>query len=68
MTFRRIRTIKGERYLYERTSVRKGKKVRSIMKYLGASDGAIAAWGSAPRKFKDSLVQAFRSEPEPSAK
>jgi hypothetical protein len=45
MTFRRIRTIKGERYLYSQTSVRKGKKVRSIMKYLGAIDGAIAGVG-----------------------
>jgi hypothetical protein len=36
MTFHRIRTIKGRSYLYEQTNVRKGKKVRSIMKYLGA--------------------------------
>jgi hypothetical protein len=42
MTFHRVRTIKGKHYLYEQTSVRKGKKVRSIMKYVGAIDGAIA--------------------------
>jgi hypothetical protein len=29
-----IKTIKGKQYLYSQTSVRKGKKVRSIMQYV----------------------------------
>jgi hypothetical protein len=32
----RYKTIKGKRYAYEQTSVRKGKKVKTISKYLGA--------------------------------
>jgi hypothetical protein len=35
----RIRTVKGRSYLYRQTSVREGKKVRSIMEYCGRVDG-----------------------------
>ena len=38
---RRIKTIKKMRYLYRQTSVRNGKKARSIMEYIRAL-GAIA--------------------------
>jgi len=34
MTFLRIKTIKNKKYLYRQTSVRKGKKVKSIMQYV----------------------------------
>src|SRR5258707_9603794 len=34
MTFLRVKTVKGRRYLYKQTSVRKGKKVLSIMEYI----------------------------------
>jgi hypothetical protein len=47
MTFLRIKTIKGKRYLYSQTSVRKGKKVRSIMQYV-CSLGWIAAAAASP--------------------
>ena len=46
MTFLRIRTIRNRSYLYQQTSVRKGKKVRSIMKYLGAL-GTVGIGGAA---------------------
>src|SRR5258708_39998499 len=36
MSFLRIKTIKGRRYLYRQTSIRKGKKVYSLMEYLCA--------------------------------
>jgi hypothetical protein len=36
MSFFRIKTIKGKGYLYRQTSVREGKKVRSIMEYFGS--------------------------------
>lgn len=49
MSFVRIKTIRGKQYLYCQTSVRKGKKVRSIMEYLGAL-GAIAFAATAPGK------------------
>jgi hypothetical protein len=39
MSFFRIRTVKGRNYLYRQTSVREGKKVRSIMEYCGRVDG-----------------------------
>jgi hypothetical protein len=41
MSFHRIKTIKGKQYLYRQTSVRKGKKVRSIMEYIGAVGGGV---------------------------
>jgi hypothetical protein len=31
----RIKTIKGKQYTYRQTSVRKGKKVKTISEYLG---------------------------------
>jgi hypothetical protein len=40
MSFIRTKTIKGKQYLYRQISVRKGKKVRSIMEYIGAVGGA----------------------------
>jgi hypothetical protein len=42
MSFLRIKTVKGKQYLYRQTSVRKGRKVKSVMEYLGAL-GWIAA-------------------------
>jgi hypothetical protein len=36
MSFFRIKTIKGKGYLYRQTSVREGKKVRSVMEYMGS--------------------------------
>jgi hypothetical protein len=42
MTYLRVKTIKGRRYLYRQTSVRKGKKVHTISQFLGALDGAIS--------------------------
>lgn len=36
MSYLRVRTIKGRGYLYRQTSVRKGKKVKTISEYLGA--------------------------------
>jgi hypothetical protein len=36
MSYLRIRTIKNRKYLYRQTSVRKGKKVKTISEYLGA--------------------------------
>src|SRR5580698_10047628 len=36
MSYLRVRTIKNRKYLYRQTSVRKGKKVRTISEYLGA--------------------------------
>lgn len=36
MTFLRVKTVKGRKYLYRQTSVRKGKKVKTISEYLGA--------------------------------
>jgi hypothetical protein len=47
MSFLRIRTIKGKQYLYRQTSVRKGKKVRTISEYLGAL-GWIAVAAASP--------------------
>jgi hypothetical protein len=47
MTFLRIKTVKGRRYLYKQTSVRKGKKVRSIMEYICAI-GWIAVAAASP--------------------
>jgi hypothetical protein len=47
MTFLRIKTIKNRKYLYRQTSVRKGKKVRSIMQYV-CSLGWIAAAAASP--------------------
>lgn len=49
MSFLRVRTIKGKQYLYRQTSVRKGKKVLSIMEYLGALI-AIGAAAASPGK------------------
>lgn len=40
MSFFRIKTIKRKGYLYRQTSVREGKKVRSIMEYFGSYSGA----------------------------
>jgi hypothetical protein len=36
MSFLRIRTIRNRQYLYRQTSVRKGRKVKTISEYLGA--------------------------------
>jgi hypothetical protein len=47
MTFLRIKTIKNRQYVYRQTSVRKGKKVRSIMEYVCAL-GWIAAAAASP--------------------
>jgi hypothetical protein len=47
MSFLRIKTIKKKQYLYRQTSVRKGKKVRSIMEYVCAL-GWIAAAAASP--------------------
>jgi hypothetical protein len=47
MTFLRVKTIKGKRYLYRQRSVRKGKKVHSIMEYVCAL-GWIAASAASP--------------------
>jgi hypothetical protein len=49
MSFLRIKTIKKKRYLYRQTSVRKGKKVRSIMEYICAL-GWIAVAAASPRR------------------
>jgi hypothetical protein len=35
MSYLRIKTIKNQKYLYRQTSVRKGKKVKTISEYLG---------------------------------
>jgi hypothetical protein len=47
MSFLRIKTVKGKRYLYRQTSIRKGKKVVSIMEYICAI-GWMAAAASSP--------------------
>ena len=47
MSFLRIKTIKKKRYLYRQTSVRKGKKVHSIMEYICAM-GWIAVAAASP--------------------
>ncbi len=47
MTFLRVKTIKNRKYLYRQTSVRKGKKVKSIMQYV-CSLGWIAAAAASP--------------------
>ena len=39
MSFIRTKTIKGKQYLYRQTNVRVGKKVRSIMEYIGTTSG-----------------------------
>jgi hypothetical protein len=39
MSFIRTKTIKGKQYLYRQTNVRVGKKVRSIMEYMGTTSG-----------------------------
>jgi hypothetical protein len=49
MSFLRIRTIKGKQYLYRQTSVREGKKVRSIMEYIGSYSGAETYGQTTPR-------------------
>lgn len=49
MSFFRIKTINGRDYLYRQTSKRKGKKVLSIMEYVGAL-GAIAVAAASPGK------------------
>lgn len=38
MTYRVIKTIRGRQYLYEQTSVRVGKKVKTISKYLSPAN------------------------------
>jgi hypothetical protein len=50
MTFTRIKTIKGKQYLYRQTSVRKGKKVRSFMEYLGRVTSGLASAESRQEK------------------
>jgi hypothetical protein len=56
MSFLRIKTIKGKSYLYRQTSVRKGRKVLSIMEYLGAlvAIGVAAASPGRPGGFSGS--------------
>jgi hypothetical protein len=49
MSFYRIKTVKNRKYLYKQTSRRKGKKVLSIMEYIGAL-GAIAAAAASPAR------------------
>jgi hypothetical protein len=47
MSFIRYKTIKGKQYAYRQTSVRKGKKVHSVMQYLGAvAGGAVHVVGT----------------------
>jgi hypothetical protein len=41
MSFIRLKTIKGKQYAYRQTSVRKGKKVRSIMEYISVVGGGV---------------------------
>jgi hypothetical protein len=45
MSFLRVKTIKGRRYLYRQTSVRKGKKVTTISEYLGAIGSVLRGGG-----------------------
>lgn len=47
MTYRVIKTINGRQYVYEQTSYRVGKKVKTKCVYLGRADGAVLR-GSAP--------------------
>jgi len=49
MSFFRIKTLKGRQYLYKQTSVREGKKVRSIMEYIGSYSGAETYGKTTPR-------------------
>jgi hypothetical protein len=49
MSFFRIKTIKGKGYLYRQTSVREGKKVRSVMEYIGSCSGPETYGKTTPR-------------------
>jgi hypothetical protein len=49
MSFFRIKTLKGRQYLYKQTSVREGKKVRSVMEYIGSYSGAETYGKTTPR-------------------
>jgi len=49
MSFFWIKTIKGKGYLYRQTSVREGKKVRSVMEYFGSYSGAETYGKTTPR-------------------
>lgn len=54
MSFFRIKTVKQRQYLYKQTSVREGKKVRSVMEYIGALGGTYDAKGrSVPNRNAD---------------
>jgi hypothetical protein len=54
MSFLRIKTVKGKQYLYRQTSVSEGKKVRSIMEYLGSFGGHYETAGrSVPNRNAD---------------
>lgn len=49
MTFLRVKTVRGRKFLYRQTSIRKGKKVHSIMEYV-CSIGWIAVAATSPGK------------------
>jgi hypothetical protein len=49
MSFFRIKTVKGRGYLYKQTSVREGKKVRSVMEYIGGCDSPQTYGKTTPR-------------------
>jgi hypothetical protein len=50
MSFERIKTIKGRGYRYGQTNVREGKRVRSVMEYLGPVGGHRPGIASAERQ------------------
>jgi exonuclease III len=49
MSFFRVKIVKGRQYLYRQTSVREGKKVRSIMEYVGSLCGPETYGKTSPR-------------------
>ena len=66
MSYLRIRTIKGRRYLYRQTSVRKGKKVTTISEYLGAVGCFMRGGGESEeekkrREYQDYYNRSLRS-------
>lgn len=64
MSFFRIKTIKDRQYLYKQTSVREGKKVKSIMEYVGALGGHFTSSGrSVPNRNAD--LQATQNPKRP---
>jgi hypothetical protein len=63
MSFFRIKTVKGRRYLYKQTSVREGKKVRSIMEYFGSFNG-VETYGSTTSRNADLKVTQNPKRPD----